>query len=207
MSAHHHPAFSRSTFLALLLLLSGIFFRVIRVDLAPEILPNFSPLMASALCGALFLPGFLGLMVPMVALLISDALLNLHYGVPLFSTQLLWTLPCYLIAIGIGWSLRAGNARMLPALGGTLAASVIFYLVTNTGCWFGSATYPQTFSGWVQALTTGLPGYPPTWEFFRNGLLGDLLFAALFVSLEGSLAKVGAHGDVRDQGDVRIADF
>ncbi len=31
-----------------------------------------------------------------------------------------------------------------------------------------------------QALFTGLPGYPPSWEFFRNTLLGGGLFTALF---------------------------
>jgi hypothetical protein len=173
---------------AFTLLLLGTFFRVLRVEVAPEVLPNFSPLMASALCGALFLPGWIGLAVPVVALLVSDLLLNLHYGAPLLSSQLLWTLPGYLVAVAIGWSLR-GRAGLIPVLGGTLAASVFFYMVTNTGSWFGLTAYPQTFAGWVQALTVGLPGYPPTWTFFRNSLAGDLLFAALFVVVEQALAK------------------
>jgi hypothetical protein len=173
---------------AFTLLLLGTFFRVLRVEVAPEVLPNFSPLMASALCGALFMPGWIGLAVPVVALLVSDLLLNLHYGAPLLSAQLLWTLPGYLVAVAIGWSLR-GRTGLPPVLGGTLAASVFFYLVTNTGSWLGLTAYPQTFAGWVQALTVGLPGYPPTWTFFLNSLAGDLLFAALFVVVEQALAK------------------
>jgi hypothetical protein len=173
---------------AIMLLLAGTFFRVIRMDLAPEVLPNFSPLMASALCGALFLPGCIGLIVPVVALLVSDVVLNAHYGAPVLSAQLLWTLPGYLVAVALGWSLR-GRSGLLPVLGGTLAASVFFYLVTNTGSWLGLTAYPQTISGWVQALTVGLPGYPPTWTFFRNSLAGDLLFAALFVIVERVLAQ------------------
>ncbi|MEI6323192.1 MAG: DUF6580 family putative transport protein [bacterium] len=184
MPSHSSSLFSRSTLLACVLLLSGIFFRVLRVDLAPEVLPNFSPLMAAALCGALFLPGFMGLVIPLVALLISDALLNLHYGEPLVSKQLLWTLPCYLFAIGIGWMLRGRRIACLPALAGTLVASLIFYIVTNTGCWMGQSAYPQDWAGWIQALTVGLPGYPPTWSFLRNSLIGDLLFTAVFVMLE-----------------------
>lgn len=177
---------------ALLLLMFGIFFRVLRADLAPEVLPNFSPLMASALCGALFLPGWIGLAVPVAALVVSDALLNHHYGAPLFSGQLLWTLPCYLMAVGLGWYLREGKglAAWFPAiLGGTFLASLCFYLVTNTGSWLGLSGYPRDFSGWVQAMTTGLPGYPPTWTFFRNSLAGDLLFAAFFVAVERLLAE------------------
>lgn len=189
--APQHPPVSRATLLAVFLLLAGAFFRVLRVDLAPETLPNFSPLMAAALCGAVFLPGWTGLVVPVIALLVSDALLNLHYGVPLLSAQLLWTLPCYLLAVGIGWMLRRRGAGLERVLGGTLAASILFYLITNTGSWLGLAAYPQTFAGWVQALTTGLPGYPPTWHFFRNALAGDLLFAAVFVLLERAASPAG----------------
>lgn len=185
------PLFNRRESIALGLLLSGLFFRVIRVDLAPEVLPNFSPLMAAALCGALFLPGLLGLILPLIALLISDALLNLHYGVAVISMQLLWTLPCYLIAVGIGWMLRSreGRISLLPALVGTLASSLVFYLVTNTGCWFGKSAYSQNFVGWLQALTVGLPGYPPTWTFFRNSLVSDLLFTSLFIVVERSFDR------------------
>jgi hypothetical protein len=179
---------SRTVVPAIILLLAGTFFRVLRVDLAPQTLPNFSPLMAAALCGAVFIPGWLGLVVPVAALLISDALLNLHYGVPVISSQLLWTLPAYLIAVGLGWMLRERRGALLPVLAGTLLSSVAFYLITNTGSWLGLAAYPQNFAGWIQALTTGLPGYPPTWTFFRNSLVSDLLFAALFVVMERFLA-------------------
>lgn len=189
MTSDQQTLLSRGAILATLLLFAGIFFRVLRVDLSPETLPNFSPLMAAALCGAVFIPGSAGLVIPVAALLISDALLNLHYGAPLLSVQLLWTLPCYLIAVGFGWMLRERRAGLWPILGGTLAASAIFYLVTNTGSWLGLAAYPQNFAGWVQAMTTGLPGYPPTWSFLRNSLTGDLLFAAFFVAMERVLLK------------------
>jgi hypothetical protein len=182
---------SRSAIMAVILLFAGVFFRMIRVEVAPDTLPNFSPLMAAALCGAVFIPGWLGLVVPVVALLVSDAALNTHYGEPVITPQLLWTLPCYLIAVGIGWLLREQRERragLWPILGGTLLSSVIFYVVTNTGSWLGFTAYSQNFAGWVQALTTGLPGYPPTWTFFRNSLAGDLLFAAFFVAVE----RVGA---------------
>jgi hypothetical protein len=41
--------------------------------------------------------------------------------------------------------------------------------------------YAKTLAGWIRALTTGMPGYPPTWEFFRGTLLSGGLFSALFV--------------------------
>lgn len=182
-----HSPTSASLIAACLLLLLGTFSRVFRVEVAPDVLPNFSPLMASALCAAIFVPGWIGLLVPVAALVLSDALLNAHYGAPIISTQLLWTLPGYLVAVALGWSLR-GRASLILVLGGTLASSLFFYVVTNTGSWLGLPAYPQTFAGWVQAMTTGLPCYPATWTFFRNSLISDLLFAALFVLAERALA-------------------
>ena len=188
MKSEQPSDLSRTVVPAIMLLLVGTFFRVLRVDLAPQTLPNFSPLMAAALCGAVFIPGWLGLVVPVAALLISDALLNLHYGVPLISSQLLWTLPGYLIAVGLGWMIRERRGGLLPILAGTLITSLAFYLITNTGSWLGLTAYPQNFAGWIQSLTTGLPGYAPTWSFFRNSLVSDLLFAAFFVAIERGLA-------------------
>lgn len=40
-----------------------------------------------------------------------------------------------------------------------------------------TAHYSLSFSGWFQALTTGLPGFPPTWLFFRNALVSDFLYS------------------------------
>ena len=41
----------------------------------------------------------------------------------------------------------------------------------------------KNFAGLIQALTVGLPQYSatPTWMFFRNSLVSDLLFTGLFV--------------------------
>jgi hypothetical protein len=106
------------------------------------------------------------------------------------SSQLLWTLPGYLIAVGLGWMIRERRGGISTILGGTLVASVLFYLITNTGSWLGLAAYPQNFTGWIQSLTSGLPGYPPTWVFFRNSLVSDLLFAAFFVAVERVLVPM-----------------
>ena len=38
----------------------------------------------------------------------------------------------------------------------------------------------KTIAGWLQALTVGLPGFPPTWMFGLKTLLGTGLFTGLF---------------------------
>jgi len=42
----------------------------------------------------------------------------------------------------------------------------------------------KNFAGLIQSLTVGLPAYgaTPTWMFFRNSLVSDLLFTLLFVA-------------------------
>ena len=45
-------------------------------------------------------------------------------------------------------------------------------------------------SGWVQALTTGLPGFPPTWVFLRNSLVSDLGFALVLLLAHNAEAKL-----------------
>jgi hypothetical protein len=41
----------------------------------------------------------------------------------------------------------------------------------------------------LQALTTGTPNYPSTWEFFRNTLLSGGLFTGLFVAAMKATAE------------------
>jgi hypothetical protein len=64
-----------------------------------------------------------------------------------------------------------------------LFASLIFYVVTNGFSWLADPGYVKNFAGLIQALTVGLPAYgaTPTWMFFRNSVLSDLLFTVLFV--------------------------
>ncbi len=168
--------------LALGLLLFGAFFRVFRLEALPA-LPNFAPLMAIALCGALVLPGAIAVIVPLAALIASDILLNFHYGYSAIGGGELLRYALYAIGITCGIALR--NRRAPVVFGAVAANSFLFYAVTNTAAWFGNPGYAQTTSGWLQSLTVGLPGFPPTWVFFRNSLASDLIFAALFL---GALA-------------------
>jgi hypothetical protein len=149
----------------------------------PEWLPNFSPMAALCLCGAAFLPKRLAIVVPFVALLGTDLVLNAYYGYPLLTLEFLGTIVAFAAVAALGWQLRK-NARPSVILPAVLGSSLFFYIVTNTASWLTltEPSYAKTAAGWLQALTTGLPGYAPTWTFFRNSLAGDMLFAALFLA-------------------------
>jgi hypothetical protein len=148
-------------------------------------LDNFAPVAAIALCGGIYLPRRLAFIVPLGALFISDIFLNRHYHAPLLSVEMISRYGALAVSVAIGFRLRgrAGWAAILPA---SVLGSCIFYFVTNTTAWLGSPVYAQTYSGWVQALTAGAPGYEPTWTFFRSSLISDLLFTILFVFCMGA---------------------
>ena len=155
---------------------------------------NFAPLSAIALCGAIFLPRRFAFALPLGALLLSDLILNPHYGFPLISIEMLARYAALaLIATG-GLALRA-RPQAGWVLGASAGGSALFYILTNTGSWLTQTNpgYAKTLGGWVQALTTGLPGYPETWMFYRHTFVSDLLFTALFlVCFAGARARRAA---------------
>jgi hypothetical protein len=56
----------------------------------------------------------------------------------------------------------------------TLASSIIFYLVTNFAVWVvPGSMYPKTLSGLIESYIMALP-------FFRNSLIGDISYSAIF---------------------------
>src|ERR1043166_1270707 len=164
---------------ALLLVLAAVGYRIVTglaIISGSTWLSNFAPLAAIALCAAAYFPKRYKFTVPMIALLISDVVLNMHYGFSLLSPFVASHYLGFALVGGLGLLLqnRASLKTLLPA---SIAASVLFYVVTNTVSWAFDPGYVKNFGGLLQALTVGLPAYSatPTWMFFRNSLLSDLL--------------------------------
>jgi len=136
---------------------------------------------AIALCGAVYFRGSLKFAVPLSALFVSDCVLNLYYYAPLLTPLIICR---YLVLALVGWfGLVIGNqASLKTLLPASLASSLFFYVVTNTFSWLSDPGYGKTLAGFIQALTVGLPQYSatPTWMFFRNSIISDLLFTVLF---------------------------
>jgi len=158
-------------------------------------IPNLSPVMALAFCGAIYLRERWLWAVPFAALVLSDLFLNHYYlsryGYGWEVTGMLLRYGCYGAALGLGW-LVARHKSWCTLFGGALATSFIFYLVTNTAAWAVDKAYAQTLPGWWQAMTIGHPEYPPTIFFFKNSLISDLSFTALFaVVMEYAALRTG----------------
>lgn len=134
--------------------------------------PNFAPINAIALFAGAYLADkkAFAFAVPLVAMLLSDATLELLTGWGFHSGM--WVIyGCMLVVTVLGF--RHANNRSPLALGfSTFLASVLFFVVTNFAVWFSSGMYPQTLSGLQACYIAALP-------FFQNSLLGDAFYAAV----------------------------
>jgi Family of unknown function (DUF6580) len=170
---------------ALLLVLSVVAYRIASgflIHSGATWLSNFTPLAAIALCSAAYFPKKYKFSVPLVTLFISDVVINLRYGAPLLDPQIVVRYGALALVgcLGVLLQNRASLKILLPS---SIVASTIFYAVTNAFSWLTDPGYAKNFAGLVQSLTVGLPQYSatPTWMFFRNSLISDLLFTLLFV--------------------------
>ena len=170
---------------AFILILAAVVYRIVTglaIISGSTWLSNFAPLAAIALCGAVYFPSRFKFTVPLVALFVSDVVLNIHYGAPLFVPLMI----CRYFALAlVGWLglVIARHASLKTLLPASLAGSTLFYIITNAFSWLSDPGYAKNFAGLIQALSVGLPQYSatPTWMFFRNSVVSDLIFTGLFV--------------------------
>ena len=133
--------------------------------------PNFTPVAALALFGAAtFDRKWLGLVAPLAAMLLSDALIGFHASMVAvyISFALTWGIGLYLRS-------RPTAVRIITA---SVLSSILFFLITNAAVWFGSSFYPQTAQGLLACYAAGLAFYNGQ-SFGLNGLVGDLFFSGL----------------------------
>ncbi len=149
----------------------------------PGLMPqNFSAAYAIAFCAGLYLPKRMAWWIPLAALLATDLLINLFFfHTSAFHISMLGNYVAFAAIIWLGTKFSA-RASWWKLLGGGIFGAIIFYFITNTAAWLQLPDYPKNLAGLIQALTVGTPGWPHTWEFFRNTLLSGGLFTGLFVS-------------------------
>lgn len=115
------------------------------------------------------------LWVPLLALIGSDvALTRFHYDYPLSADHFV-TWGFYAAVVLFGGLLKE-NANAARVAGASLASSITFFIVSNFAVWAVWNMYPKTLAGLGTSYVAALP-------FFRNGLLGDLLFSGVFFGL------------------------
>ena len=128
--------------------------------------PNFTPIAALALFGGTYLNKKYALVLPIAAMVVSD----IFIGFDSWQSRLV-VYGCFLIAGLIGFWIRRHKSFVAVA-GGTLASSVIFYLVTNLVFLYPPTMYAHTWVGQIASYINALP-------FFRGTLLGDLFYVGV----------------------------
>lgn len=166
----------RSSLLLVIMLL--IF---VGITFAMRLLPhpaNFIPMGALALFSGVYLRSKWGMLVPVLVMVSTDLIIGWH-------NLVLFTWGCFVLMAAIGWWVRR-QGSWSRIIGGSLAGSVIFYLVTNFAVWAFTPLYAKTVAGLVQSYVMAVP-------FFRSTVLGDLFYVSVFFGTYQAVAYLAAH--------------
>ncbi len=154
--------------------------------LSPEFhIWNFVPAGAVALYAGSRLPRRWAWFVPLVAMVLSDAVLDYGTRRPIFDLTR-WTIYATLVAMTLlGRVARSPKVRpwMLPGL--SVLASTLFFVTTNFATWAEGREYPLTFAGLVLCYVKGL-------EFVRPTLAADLIGTCVLFGLGPHLERAAA---------------
>jgi hypothetical protein len=156
---------------------------LILIAVSLRVLPhpaNFAPIAAVAIFGGAVLPRKLAILVPLSAMMMSDAIVGFH-------SLIFLTWGCYaLIALASSTWLKTPN--LLKGLSVTLSGSFFFFAVTNFGVWVSSGMYAHTWNGLGKCFTLALP-------FFRNTFLSDIIFTGALLGVYVVVKNVINAGD------------
>jgi hypothetical protein len=143
----------------------------------PYLIPhiwNFTAVGALAIfAGALFSNKRLAFIMPLAAMAISDLFIGNGFSLLVYLG--------FTAMVACGFLLREKVNVTNVVLASLISASV-FYLITNFAFFYPISLYPHNISGVLTSYAAGLP-------FFRNMLVGNLVFSAVLFSSFYLLAK------------------
>lgn len=129
---------------------------------------NFAPIGAIALFGGMYLPKRFAILMPLGAMYVSDMFIGFY------NAKIMLAVYGSFILMGlIGFYIRK-RKNISTIIGGTLAGSSLFFLITNAAVWAFGDMYPHTLAGLGTSYLAAIP-------FFRNSVLGDLFYTGMLV--------------------------
>ncbi len=158
--------------------------------------PNFTPMAAIALAGgALITNRFLGFVLPLLAMFISDLLtvmfINYQWTTPVeyftsSETGLVYLSILAMTALGAWFGNRNYTKSTTENTGKffqkkystdllnvSFLSALVFFLISNFGTWISAhSLMPKTFSGLIATYEMGIP-------FFGYNLLGNIFYSFL----------------------------
>ena len=141
--------------------------------------PNFTPLCAIALFGAKYFRNkYLAFLIPIVALWVSDIIINNFIlsqyfdGFTLFYSGFYWQYGSFLLITILGRK-TLNNLSFLKLLGVSISSSLLFFLISNFGVWVSSSFYSKDIFGLVACYVAAIP--------FYYGTLSGTVFYSFFL--------------------------
>jgi len=143
-----------------------LFFGVI-TRLLPH-LPNATPLTAIALTSGIYLGKRWSVVLPVVVLFLSDMVIGFY------DWKIMASVYGSFVFIGcLSWLNRTYGGVSFVCLS-VVAASLLFFFITNSAVWLFSPWYEKSFTGLLYAWELGIP-------FLRNMLVGDLFYTTALI--------------------------
>ena len=149
--------------------------------------PNFAPIGAMALfSGAQLGRRALAFAAPLGAMVLSDAVIGFHSGVPFVYASVA-------LIVLLGW-LALSRVTLLRLAGAAIVSSILFFLLTTFGTWLLSGMYPLTATGLSACYVAAIP-------FFQNTVAGDIFYTGVlfggFALLERAVPMLRAAAEPR----------
>jgi len=143
---------------------------LVAIGLVCRLLPhlwNFAPIAAIALFSGFYLGRRYAIILPLISMAIGDLFIGFYDFKMMLAVYISFAL------VGLfGFAVRKYKS-LETVVASSIIASVAFYLITNYVVWQFSPWYARSFDGLIYCYTMALP-------FFRNTLMGDLFYVAVF---------------------------
>ncbi|MFP5040072.1 DUF6580 family putative transport protein [Parasediminibacterium sp. JCM 36343] len=148
---------------------------------------GFSPVIAIALfSGMMVKDKSTSFLLPLLALFISDLIIEVLFRVHLFPFAGLYTYQLLnysllLITTLLGWALKGKTYTNVFI--GAIAAPTLFFLLSNFSVWVSAQlTYSRDINGLVACIVNGLP-------FYKHSVAATLIYLPSFLLLYNGLIK------------------
>jgi hypothetical protein len=138
---------------------------------------NFTPVAAIGLFTGAYISDRRVWLVPVMALLLSDAIIGFYQ--PLI---MLFVYLGFAVSVLIGRVFLYKERTFVRISSSAVVSATVFFILSNFGVWFSGLYYPMTGSGLAQCFVLALP-------FFGNILCADLFYAIFLFGILETLQK------------------
>lgn len=170
----------------------SLFIALIVIAALSRLMPhpdNFTAMGAVALFAGSTLRRYSALLIPVLALFLSDLLINnIIYntgGFTLFTSGFAYFAGAYVLIALLGRTLQRQSTGSVLAY--SIVSALVFFIISNFGVWISGVMYPKTTAGLLMAYEMAIP-------FLRNDIIGTAIF---------SVAIFGAFNWLKERNAIR----